>query len=450
MDLRGGSIDYDVSPLGEEVRFKHISGADTYYIDYSNIFLSSNRNAVIETFRFIFDNVIHNTPLYFHCTTGADRTGTVSLLIEGLLGVSQSDCDKDYELTSFCVNRKRTDTRWVGLIENIEALNGTTFRDKCVTLFAMFGFTADEINQFRRAMIDGTPEEVTPSINNYSITKTLTNVTVDNSANSINQYQPYYANVAPVSRGAISSVLITMGGVDITDQAFQGTPTNIYYDVISDLTHCSMDNDSTRVIAGQSFAANVAVDAGYYILNYSITMGGIDVSNYYSDGKITIPSVTGNLSITITAITQPQGNLADPTSADWKDGYRIKSDATTEALAGVNTTNYIPCSLNDTIRVKNLNIDYDTGGGFHVRFAIVDSQKTIPGEVGGVIWNDLLANGDASYDSSTNTYTFPVGVYYKNNTKYTYANTAYIRLCGAYPSGKTSADVIITVNEPID
>ena len=39
--------------------------------------------------------------VYFHCAGGADRTGTLAFLIEALLGVSESDLSKDYELTSF-------------------------------------------------------------------------------------------------------------------------------------------------------------------------------------------------------------------------------------------------------------------------------------------------------------------------------------------------------------
>ena len=51
----------------------------------------------------IFDILAQETsyPLYFHCIHGADRTGTLAVLIEGLLGVSEEDIVKDYELTSF-------------------------------------------------------------------------------------------------------------------------------------------------------------------------------------------------------------------------------------------------------------------------------------------------------------------------------------------------------------
>lgn len=49
--------------------------------------------------------------VYFHCIGGADRTGTLAFLIEALLGVSESDLSKDYELTSFdgTHSRKRND-----------------------------------------------------------------------------------------------------------------------------------------------------------------------------------------------------------------------------------------------------------------------------------------------------------------------------------------------------
>ena len=52
-------------------------------------------------------------PIYFHCIGGADRTGTLAFLIEALVGVSESDLSKDYELTSFdgSHSRKRNDNK---------------------------------------------------------------------------------------------------------------------------------------------------------------------------------------------------------------------------------------------------------------------------------------------------------------------------------------------------
>lgn len=45
--------------------------------------------------------------VYFHCAGGADRTGTLAFLIEALVGVSESDLSKDYELTTFDSSNKR-------------------------------------------------------------------------------------------------------------------------------------------------------------------------------------------------------------------------------------------------------------------------------------------------------------------------------------------------------
>jgi protein-tyrosine phosphatase len=45
--------------------------------------------------------------VYFHCAGGADRTGTLAFLIEALVGVTESDMSKDYELTTFDSSNKR-------------------------------------------------------------------------------------------------------------------------------------------------------------------------------------------------------------------------------------------------------------------------------------------------------------------------------------------------------
>ncbi|MBO4594318.1 MAG: tyrosine-protein phosphatase [Clostridia bacterium] len=44
---------------------------------------------------------ISNYPIVFHCTSGADRTGTFAFILGGLLGMSYEDLVRDYEITSF-------------------------------------------------------------------------------------------------------------------------------------------------------------------------------------------------------------------------------------------------------------------------------------------------------------------------------------------------------------
>ncbi len=55
--------------------------------------------AIREIFRVLADEA--NYPVYIHCNAGADRTGTVAYLINGVLGVSYADLTRDFELTSF-------------------------------------------------------------------------------------------------------------------------------------------------------------------------------------------------------------------------------------------------------------------------------------------------------------------------------------------------------------
>lgn len=159
-----------VSPLGDDVTY---TAPDTL-IWYALAGKISEWKTVL---RAIFDAVAHHEPLIFHCAAGSDRTGTVACIVEMLLGVSQSDIDKDYEISSFAIypegDRKRTKTEWVGLMNEINALTpGNTMRNKVVNwLGNTLGFTADEINAFRHAMIDGTPEDVVveePSIHNLA------------------------------------------------------------------------------------------------------------------------------------------------------------------------------------------------------------------------------------------------------------------------------------------
>lgn len=42
-----------------------------------------------------------NYPILFHCSAGADRTGVIAFLLNGLLGVSYEDLAEDFEITSF-------------------------------------------------------------------------------------------------------------------------------------------------------------------------------------------------------------------------------------------------------------------------------------------------------------------------------------------------------------
>ena len=65
-----------------------------------------------------------NYPIVFHCTSGADRTGTFAFLLNGMLGVDVEDLYKDFELTCFSMGGKR----WRSNIES-DGNGGYFFND---------------------------------------------------------------------------------------------------------------------------------------------------------------------------------------------------------------------------------------------------------------------------------------------------------------------------------
>lgn len=132
----------------------------------------ADKDTWAEILHCVFNSVVADIPLYFHCSAGADRAGTVACILEALLGISQNDIDKDYELTCFSIGntRLRNGSDWSGLIGSINAHAGTTFRDKAATFVASLGITYDEINAYRHAMINGNPVDLIPSIIKAPIT----------------------------------------------------------------------------------------------------------------------------------------------------------------------------------------------------------------------------------------------------------------------------------------
>lgn len=74
-------------------------------------------DALYNAFKLYTDKI--NYPIVFHCTSGADRTGTFAFLLAGMLGVEADDLYRDFELTCFSMGGKR----WRSNIEQDESGN---------------------------------------------------------------------------------------------------------------------------------------------------------------------------------------------------------------------------------------------------------------------------------------------------------------------------------------
>ena len=95
-------------------------------------------------------------PVYFHCTGGADRTGTVAFLVNALLGVEETTLIQDYEFTSFSVygerNSQGTVYPFAEFLTALKAYEGETLMDKTENYLLSIGVTADEIYNIRAIM----------------------------------------------------------------------------------------------------------------------------------------------------------------------------------------------------------------------------------------------------------------------------------------------------------
>ena len=83
-----------------------------------------------------------NKKIYMASSLGAERVGTMAFLINGLLGVSESDLAKDYELSSFTEDSlargkefKRTNDDYVAMVNKIKTLEGSTLQVKIFNYF---------------------------------------------------------------------------------------------------------------------------------------------------------------------------------------------------------------------------------------------------------------------------------------------------------------------------
>ena len=98
LDLRGSGDIYD--------GYKACGFAEDGDIDYVMHAIKSYHNTFLQTrseIAPIFEilKTADQKPVYYHCFGGADRTGTLGFLLNGVLGVSYTDLVIDFELTSY-------------------------------------------------------------------------------------------------------------------------------------------------------------------------------------------------------------------------------------------------------------------------------------------------------------------------------------------------------------
>ena len=106
-------------------------------------------------FQFIVNNLRQQRAIYQHCVLGRDRTGYLSLLLEGVLGLSYNDLIKEYELSFFDIKSASKKDSIDKVIDYIEQLDGETLRDKFNTYFVKKLLVKQtDIDYFRAEMLE--------------------------------------------------------------------------------------------------------------------------------------------------------------------------------------------------------------------------------------------------------------------------------------------------------
>lgn len=153
MDDDNPSNDRNYSVFGNRVSYYHcpmpLSG---YY---------KEDEKYVEVFRTVLSSLEHGENIYIHCAGGADRTGTIMLMLEALLGVEDQNMAKDYELTSFAPNYYDKDnyrylnscSRTFDRFKAVSGKTGTTYEIATQYLLSL-GVTQDEIDRFRNIMLE--------------------------------------------------------------------------------------------------------------------------------------------------------------------------------------------------------------------------------------------------------------------------------------------------------
>lgn len=123
----------------------------------------------------------------------------------------------------------------------------------------------------------------------------------------------------------------------------------VTYTITNTLSNVTSDNSATSATAGSAYSATLTANDGYTMNTVTVLMGGVDVTgSVYSNGTITIGSVTGNVNITATAVEASS-------AANWENGvaytftdlveneYVDSATGEFKAYANYYRTGYVPC-----------------------------------------------------------------------------------------------------------
>ena len=152
LDLRGEAMGKIFeSPIGSDIRFAFIPCKA-----YAE-FMEPER---FEVTRALFSLFADETayPIYLHCWGGADRAGTLVLMLNALLGVDDESLLTDYEMTLFSIwgERSRKSELFCQLMAalNTYGTSESTLSEKVTAYLKAAGVTQQQMEKIRSLMLE--------------------------------------------------------------------------------------------------------------------------------------------------------------------------------------------------------------------------------------------------------------------------------------------------------
>lgn len=256
--------------------------------------------------------------------------------------------------------------------------------------------------------VEGSGSGGSPSQTYYNIINNMTHCTTNNSDNLVLKDSPYKATIAPKSGYDITSITVTMGGVDITSTALSGYTINIpkvtgnvninvltreieSYRITNKLTNCTNSNSTSSVLKNGSYSGTIVSNKGYNLYSLIVTMDGSDITlSSVSGNNINISSVTGDVIITAVCTTEVSDVIYDNGTVN-KGTLKLKNATAESTYIRINQNQDSSVAINDykLTLIKNDKVYMDIG-------LDTDSPST-------VYSIRMLQLGDSSVNNFTNT-----------------------------------------------
>lgn len=189
------------------------------------------------------------------------------------------------------------------------------------------------------------------------------------------------------------------------------------FTINSNLTNVTNSNSALTITEGEAYTATLTATDGYKLDTVIVTMGGVDITaTAYTNGVITIAEVTGDISITATAKKSGATNIID--TVGYTDGYRLSTTSGNLSQAdGYTTTGTIniPPTMPMPVTVKTKGVNFNKASQCAIVLYSSTGEKTSSSALYGkanTAYNGFTWNFDAD-GNMTMVYNSQYGVYFK-------------------------------------